>query len=200
MHKNKTKYNLETDRISGLICKNKADFISLDLQKERYLKHNNKRIDSDYMAYQKKIWSQFISKFMLMPDVLDYGCGEEAPLKYISGSDMDLYDLFFYPDASVFSKQYNTIILIEVVEHFESPIETFKLLNQMLKPNGRLIIQTEFIPKDKPIQTWWYLRDETHVCFYDLNVFKYLSNHLGLEIIYTNHKNRIVLQKTMNKG
>ena len=186
---------LHLDETSKIVKKDKGLFVSQEQAKKRYLTHHNQLTDERYLKYQTSIYETFVSLYLKTPDILDYGCGEAAPLKYVSGLEMALYDLYFFNDESVFNKRYDTIILIEIVEHFEDPFDTFDKLCSLLKPGGRLIVQTEFKPAFADILDWWYIRDETHVSFYDLEVFQYIAKRFDLSVIYTNDKNRIVLQK-----
>ena len=65
----------------------------------------------------------------------------------------------------------------------------------LLKEKGNIIIRTRFIPINIFEGNWWYLRDITHISFFDLKTFLYLCEHFNLKIIYCNDKDLIVLQK-----
>jgi len=174
---------LHMDSKSGLVYKDESHIVNKDAELARYLAHNNTLSNSRYYDYQKRIFDTFVSQF-IQGKILDYGCGEEAPLKAISQLDMACYDLYFFKDEKVLKTTYDTIILIEVIEHFSQPNIMFKQLVDLLNPKGRLIIQTEFKPAFEVIHDWWYIRDETHLSFFDEKVFHYFAD-----------KNRIVLEK-----
>lgn len=188
------KIKLHMDNESGLVYKDVTHHISNKAELSRYLTHNNQLSDPRYYQYQKSVYDDFISRF-IKGSILDYGCGEEAPLKSISGLDMACYDLYFFKDPKVLENKYDSIIMVEVIEHFRSPFDEFEMLVNRLNPKGRLIIQTEFKPNYDSIHTWWYIRDETHLSFFDEQVFQFLAKKHGLNVIFSNQKNRIVLEK-----
>lgn len=195
MSTSKQRYVLHVDRDSNLVYKDAVHFIDEEKELKRYLAHHNKLSDQTYYDYQTQIYQQFIQPYLKGPDILDFGCGEEAPIKAISKLDIACYDLFFFNDEKLLNKTYDSIILIEVMEHFKSPFTMFKKLVSMLNEKGRLIIETQFKPAFENIQNWWYLRDETHRCFYDEGVFNYFANVYGLKVLYSDKKSRIVLEK-----
>lgn len=189
--------NLVRDKESGLLYKEETLHLNEQDEYIRYQSHNNGLDNPDYMAYQKRIYDEFISKFLIGDNHLDFGCGQFAAMKIITDKNLAVYDKYFHNDPIVFMKQYDTIWLIEVVEHFKDPYEEFERLFKMLNHQGRLIIQTEFIPKEN-LDNWWYLRDKTHYTFYDDQSFKVISNKIGFEVIFSNHINQIVLEKKEN--
>ncbi|MDY0209997.1 MAG: methyltransferase domain-containing protein [Acholeplasma sp.] len=189
-----SKLKLHRDAQSGLVYKDVSHHISLEKEFARYKTHHNELDNPNYMAYQTSIFKSFIEPFVVGEKHLDFGCGEFGPLKQISGYDVALYDYFFHPNQSVLKSTYDTVWLIEVVEHFVEPMVEFERLYNLLDSRGRLLIQTEFMPQTG-IENWWYLRDETHFSFYDDQVFDYIAKQFGFVIIDSNHKNRIVLEK-----
>ena len=192
---NKTnQIKLHMDPQSGLVYKDESHCISSEAEHARYLTHNNQLDDPRYYAYQKQIFDTFVSHYVF-GKILDYGCGEEAPLKAISQLDMACYDLYFHRHDHLLADTYDAIIMIEVIEHIRDVDWMFEKLVSWLNPKGRLIIQTEFKPPFGQIHTWWYIRDETHVSFFDEDVFRFYAQKHGLAVIYTNQKNRIVLEK-----
>jgi SAM-dependent methyltransferase len=194
MKKKTPKIQFHLDPITHLVMKDRNHWISMPAAKARYDTHHNGEDNFEYIAYQKRIFDDFIGIYLKPGKSMDYGCGEGAVLKQFI-EDLSVYDLFYHPDQSVFKQTFDNIILIEVVEHFEHPIEEFKRLNERLSPGGRLIIQTQFYEDFEAIQTWWYVRDTTHVAFYHLDTFKYLCERFNLKLIYTDNKSRVVLEK-----
>ena len=157
--------------------------------------HNNSNND-DYVKYQEKFYMQI--KDFLGENVLDFGCGDNHILSDIlikNGIKSSYYDLYFYPDENYKKHLYNAIILEEVIEHLKDPKEVLSSLILLLNSKGKLIIRTQFIPKDVFNKKWWYLRDTTHISFFDLKTFLYLSKLLSLQIIYCNDKDLIIFEK-----
>ena len=152
--------------------------------------------DQSYILYQENFFND-IRKF-LGKTVLDYGCGNNHILSDIiekNGYNSSYYDLYFYPDVNYKKARYDAIILEEVIEHLSNPLEVLNELVTLLNNNGNLIIRTQFIPKDLLNKKWWYLRDITHISFFNFSTFKYLSKLLSLQIIYCNEKDLIILKK-----
>lgn len=83
----------------------------------------------------------------------------------------------------------------EVIEHLSEPVNVVKELVKLLNDKGKIIIRTQFIPSDIFSKNWWYLRDTTHVSFFNLKTFNYLCEVFPLSIIYCNEKDLIILQK-----
>ncbi|MEX0601220.1 MAG: class I SAM-dependent methyltransferase, partial [Rhodothermales bacterium] len=99
---------------------------------------------------------------------LDYGSGPGPTLSVMleeRGHPMAIYDPFFAPDERVFDRSYDFITCSETVEHFFRPREEFERLYGLLRPGGWLGVMTRFVT-DRDFETWWYVRDATHVCFY----------------------------------
>jgi SAM-dependent methyltransferase len=196
MQKKTPKIQFHLDQKTHLVLKDRKHWISLEDAKARYDTHHNGEDNLEYIAYQKRIFDEFIGIYMNRGKTLDYGCGEGAVLKQFI-DNLAVYDLFYHTDASIFEQSFDNIIMIEVVEHFEDPLNDFKRLTELLNPGGRLLIQTQFYENYETIHQWWYVRDATHVVFYNLEAFKYISAYFGLQVIYTDNKSRVVLEKTV---
>lgn len=169
----------------------------LDSENEfkRYLEHNNND-NIGYVNYQEKFYNQ-IEKFLGL-FVLDYGCGDNHILANIINKNnikCYYYDLYFYPDENYKKHLYDAIVLEEVIEHIADPVNTLTKLLPLLKSGGKFIIRTMFMPTDVFTKNWWYLRDSTHISFFNLKTFSYISKLLSLQIIYCNDKDLIILQK-----
>lgn len=190
------KIQFHLDPNSKIITKDLVHWVPIETQKKRYDYHHNDLDDPNYVLYQKKIFDEFIGIYLKQGDLLDYGCGEAAILKTFI-PNLRVYDLFYHNDVTVFESTYDTIILIEVMEHLENPEAVIQKLTKLLKPKGRLIIQTQFYPSLERMSDWWYVRDVTHVSFYNLESFKYFAARYGIELIYTDFKSRVVLEKTV---
>lgn len=184
------------DETTNLVQKHAKHYVSESEELKRYDTHHNTLEDNRYIKYFNTIISQFIEPNLKAGTILDFGSGQAKILAYLmTDKPVFSYDLFYFPETNLLKVKYDNIVLIETVEHFQDPLHYFKLLTSMLNQHGRLIIQTLFKPDLSEFGDWWYVRDNTHVSFYDLKVFKYLATKLNLEIIYTNNKNEIVLKK-----
>lgn len=196
MSKKATKPQFNLDLDTKLVTKDKSFWVSSNDAKARYDTHKNGSEDVNYFNYHKRIFDEFIGIYIKQGNALDYGCGEGAmQTKFIP--NLNLYDLYYYNDEAIFNRTFDTIILIETIEHFESPWIEFDRLIQLLEPQGRLLIQTLFYPDFKDISSWWYVRDVTHVSFFCLETFESMCKRYGLRMIFTDFKSRVVLEKTV---
>jgi SAM-dependent methyltransferase len=92
-------------------------------------------------------------------------------------------DIFEY--AKEHSEEYDRIILTQVIEHVENPIEWLKSLLSMLKKGGKIILSTEnktIYPKKAiwqtdlpPIHIWWFSERS----------FEYIASKLNFSIHFT---------------
>lgn len=149
----------------------------------RYLAHQNDENDPYYRKYLSDVLNPTL-RLLHQGDVgLDFGCGKTKLLSTLyqdSGYLVDSYDVYFHPDEMIWKKEYDFIILSEVIEHLSDPLETMNQLNQILKPSGKIFIKTKFYP-DSPqdFSNWFYKRDMTHVEFFNRTSMEILAHKLG---------------------
>ena len=192
-----TKYNNITYHICdkcGFIYKDDSLILSSEDEFNRYLQHDNDDSDS-YYKYQENFF--FMIKDFVSSKVLDYGCGNNHILANVlqeNGLETYYYDLYFYNDENYKKYRYKAIILEEVIEHLKDPLHVLSKLLDLLEDGGNLIIRTRFIPKEN-FQSWWYLRDTTHISFFAYETFLYLGYYFNLTVIYCNDKDLIILKK-----
>ena len=179
----------------GFLSKDQKYLLNSSEEYERYLKHNNTD-NEGYRNYQEKFYLEI--KEFLGKNNLDFGCGSNHILANILNENnfkTSFFDLYFYPNENYKKDRYDAIILEEVIEHLSEPVNVVKELLELLNDNGKIIIRTQFIPSDIFSKNWWYLRDTTHVSFFNLKTFNYLCEVFSLSIIYCNEKDLIILQK-----
>ena len=179
----------------GFLSKDEDHILSSEDELLRYQQHNNNTNDS-YVKYQENFYKE-IAPF-LGENVLDFGCGDNHVLADIinkNNKKSDYYDLYFYPNKNYKKHLYDAIILEEVIEHLKDPIDIINQLISNLKVGGKFIIRTMMIPTDVFTSNWWYLRDSTHISFFDIKTFETICELLDLKIIYFNDKDLIILQK-----
>jgi SAM-dependent methyltransferase len=177
-------------------------FISRKEEIEHYLKHENSLDNAGYVQ-------MFHEKIRVVQDlcrevetVLDYGCGYEPVLKTLltqEGFTVTGYDPNFFPEMNS-NATFDLIISTETFEHFRQPGRELSCLLPRLRPGGYLAVMTRLVPQPDPhsacksFGNWYYKRDPTHIAFYDPRTFSWIARHFGMEIIFNNEKDFVVLQ------
>lgn len=185
-----------------LITKTPASHPSNKAEKAQYETHENGMDNTGYINYLSRFAETAVDPFIKQGRGLDFGSGPGPVLYELlkqKGFIMEHYDPFYHPDKSYQNKHFDLITTTEVFEHLKHPKETFEHLIKRLRPKGILAIQTEFHPNnDQVLLDWWYRRDYTHITFYTVQTFNYLSTVFPVKMIYSNDKNIVVFQKEVN--
>jgi hypothetical protein len=158
-------------------------------ERARYALHHNEPTPA-YVAMFESIL-ETIEPF-LQGTLLDFGCGEYCVLEQLLTKRYAItsYDLFFHP---VPLQTYDTVIAIEVVEHFLDPAREWAKLLSLVRPHGTLIVQTRFV--DPPFFEWWYQRDPTHRTFYTSHALEQLAQGAGFEVVFSNNHSIMILKR-----
>lgn len=180
------------------IMKSKDNFVDFGEQKIRYDLHQNSEDNIGYRDYFNRLINFIEDDIREVKSALDFGCGATSLLAKIveeRGIEADFYDPIYYPEED-YNKKYDLILSVEVFEHLHNPKEVFKTLVDRLNPNGYLVIQTAFHPRDRDkFLNWYYRLDPTHIIFFSPRTFQELSNLFGLEIIKDNNREMIVMRR-----
>jgi 2-polyprenyl-3-methyl-5-hydroxy-6-metoxy-1,4-benzoquinol methylase len=177
------------------------DEFYIDEQKEKkhYDKHHNNLESLGYVKMFEDLRDEFI-KPLGINRALDFGCGEGEVLAIVlerTGMECDRYDLFYFPEKIYKDKTYELICSTEVFEHLQNPLEIFKELLLHVEEGGYLLLMSAFHPdNDDEFLKWWYIRDITHIGFFNLKTFEYMADIFNLKIIKHNGKNTIMFKKT----
>jgi hypothetical protein len=200
---NKNNFNVENREFSlcrncGLIQVEKEYLVSSRVEKERYILHDNSITNKDYINYLENIIKTLIKPYIKKNSrILDFGSGPESVLSKLLKRDgykyINIYDKYFTDDISVLKKEYDGIILIEVIEHIINIRDTLKQLFNILKNNGSIIIKTLFHDNIN-FETWWYARDITHVTFLSRKTAEFISDTFGLNLIKIS-QSAVILKK-----
>lgn len=158
-------------------------FIPFDLEKERYLQHNNDVTDPRYQNFVKPITSGIQRDFNARGTLgLDYGCGT-GPVASVQlkkeGYNVILYDPYFRKDQEALLNRYNFIICCEVMEHFHKPYKEFRQLFDLLVTGGKLYCKTTVLKVGMDFATWYYKEDPTHVFFYTPGSLEWIRENLS---------------------
>ncbi|GHC54312.1 methyltransferase [Ulvibacter litoralis] len=164
-----------------LVFKHSSHFPSTEAEKKRYLQHQNDVNDTNYQDFVAPIVTRIFQQQPQTAIGLDFGAGPGpviAKLLKDKGYSITLYDPFFYPEKESLHATYDFIICSEVMEHFSSPNKEFKLLRNLLKPNGKLYCMTQLLPKKENFGNWYYKNDSTHVVFYSERNLTWIKEHM----------------------
>ena len=156
-------------------------------QIDRYLQHNNDPNDPGYRNFLSKIIKPLINNILPGSNGLDYGSGPGPTLSLMLkeiGFYVEIFDIYFSPDTTVLSREYDFITCSETAEHFVSPRKEFDRFNVMLKNNGCLVIMTSMINSKDDFLTWHYNIDPTHLSFYTKNTMRWISKNYNWEISF----------------
>lgn len=164
--------------------------ISKDKEKQRYDSHQNNENDPNYQNYLNQIVNEILPHIDLSENGLDFGCGRTDLMSQIfkaQNISVDSFDLYFFPNQTIWQKKYNFIILSEVIEHLREPIVEMNKIRDCLIEHGQIFIKTKLYPPEKVFfDKWFYKRDNTHIQFFNLASIKYLAKILrmnGPEVI-----------------
>ncbi len=174
--------------VCGYIGLDPAFFPSREEEKRRYLLHKNSAADSGYAAYLRHFVDTAIFPYLIPGSrILDFGSGPEPVLSSLlrdSGYDCDSYDPFFMPSDRWRGRDYDAVILHEVVEHLHDPGKTLLGIIPNLKPGGLIAVRTRFPPADdEDFLSWWYRMDPTHVGFFTPASLEKLFAPIGFYVV-----------------
>lgn len=172
---------------------------TLDMQKERYDLHQNDPNDDGYRRYFQGFLDFVLPRISDVESALDFGCGESSLLADMlmeNGIKSRYYDPIYHPDESSLESTYDLIVCVEVFEHLGEPMETIKIMIDMLKQGGYMAIRTEFAPEDMEEYFRWYYRlDPTHIGFFTKHTFEYITSKSNFTMVDDNDKNIIIISK-----
>ncbi|TGK52652.1 class I SAM-dependent methyltransferase [Leptospira bouyouniensis] len=163
-------------------------------EKKRYLEHNNDILDVNYQNFVKPIVEKILIQQNPKDLGLDYGAGPGPVVEYLlkqKGYQINLFDPFFHPIEENLTKQYDYIILTEVVEHFHHPKLEFQKLHSLLNENGRMYILTHPYDDSISFDRWYYKNDQTHTFFYTKEAFYWIKEFYNFQTMEFN--NRIII-------
>lgn len=168
-------------------------------EKKRYDLHENDPADPNYRDFLNQIYLPMANRLAPGLTGLDYGSGPGPTLHLMfeeAGFNMNIFDPFYHPDTSALQQSYDFIVTTETAEHFYQPAEEFNRLWDLLNPGGILGVMTKQLRDPSTFDSWYYRKDDTHVVFYQIKTFKWLSNKYGaiLEII----NDRVILMHKSN--
>ena len=172
----------------GLVFVDPQCFLSREDELAAYQCHQNSPLDEGYRAFLSRLYEPMRDRVACGARGLDFGCGPGPTLSVMfeeQGLDMSIYDPFFAPDEGVLLELYDFVTATEVVEHFCTPKESLETLWGCVRPGGYLGLMTKRVINHDRFVDWHYKNDDTHVCFYSDDTFRWLESQwkARLEVI-----------------
>jgi 2-polyprenyl-3-methyl-5-hydroxy-6-metoxy-1,4-benzoquinol methylase len=164
------------------VFKHFENYPTLEVEKERYLLHDNDITNEGYQTFVQPIVQHILKSIPKSAVGLDFGAGTGPVIAEILKSEsynISLYDPFFHPEKEVLNNTYDFIICCEVIEHFHCPNIEFVLLRKLLKPGGRLFCMTHLLPEKEDFKSWYYKNDPTHVIFYSEENIQWIKSNFN---------------------
>ena len=181
-----------------LIFLDEQFYVSIENEKKQYNQHNNSLENEGYVKMFEE-YLDFTLENQNIKTALDFGSGPTPVLtELLKRRDLhvDYYDKFYQPQKVYENKSYDLITSTEVFEHLKDPQETLHMLSKHLNTNGIISLMTLFhTNKKEDFFKWWYRRDPTHITFFTPKTISIMAKKCGLEVLKTDNRRIIVLQK-----
>ncbi|HIH44752.1 MAG TPA: class I SAM-dependent methyltransferase [Candidatus Methanoperedenaceae archaeon] len=162
----------------------------------RYRLHENTLSNEGYVRMFREKIALIKGYCPGIRSVLDYGCGPQPVLAELlrrEGYSADAYDPYFFPEKP--DEAYDLVMSTEVFEHFRDVRAGINGIRECVKDGGFLAVMTAFHDAVADFNSWWYITDPTHICFYGMRTFGRISREFGFSIVFTDRKNFIILRK-----
>lgn len=147
-------------------------------EKQEYDKHQNSPDDRGYRQFLNRLAQPLLEKVTKGSYGLDFGCGPGPTLSCMleeQGTQVELYDLYYFPQTAVLAREYDFVTATEVVEHLREPASELERMWACVKPGGVLGIMTRLVRNREAFSRWHYKNDPTHIQFFSLPTLHYLA-------------------------
>jgi SAM-dependent methyltransferase len=164
------------------------DWIDTDKEIERYNLHNNDIGNSGYVSYLDKFKKIIIEHSPINAQILDFGSGKNAVLSRLMDKNVykiDSYDPLFDRMLKDGTSKYDMVVLCEVVEHLKNLNDEIRLIQKLLKNNGKIVIRTRLYHSIETVPSWWYAQDKTHINFFSIQSLSELARQLNRNLFKT---------------
>lgn len=172
-----------------------------DIENKVYRQHQNDPLNPGYQNFAKPLVQCVQRHVPRGSKCLDFGSGKGSAAAYLleqSGYSVIRYDPVFFPDPISLHETYSCIIASEVFEHFKNPASEIQSLLKSLRPDGFLFVMTAFTDPIQELETWYYVRDPTHVSFYSQATFQWLAQHASLSLVEFVNQRIAIFQRRLS--
>ncbi len=169
----------------ALVFLDPAAHLDAARERARYETHENDAADPGYRAFLDRLAVPLAARLDLGARGLDYGSGPGPTLSVMLGErgfPTAVYDPFFAPDEEVLRATYDFVTCTETAEHFFEPAVEFERFDALLRPGGWLGLMTGLFTEDIDFETWWYVRDPTHVAFYAPETLRWIAGRFAWDL------------------
>lgn len=159
-------------------------FISAEVEKARYDRHDNSPEAEGYIKFLHRLLDPLLETLDKNLYGLDFGSGPVpvfASLLEKEGHTVETYDIFYDNRPELLKNKYNFITVCEVIEHLHRPMDELSTLFKALKPDGLLAIMTQPPVPAERFSGWRYKNDPTHVLFFSDETFEWIAKTFGYE-------------------
>jgi SAM-dependent methyltransferase len=184
----------------SFMFKDESMYLSQEDELSVYNQHENSLENMGYVNYLNNFIDTAVTPFIKTGKVLDFGSGPNPVLsmllKQAGEFVVDIYDYYYSPFKIYETKTYDLITSTEVIEHIQDPLSYFKLFYELLNKGGILSIMTLFRPSSRnEFFNWFYIRDKSHISFFNLQSFQRIASLVGFKLIYHNDYRVVVFKK-----
>jgi hypothetical protein len=159
-------------------------------ENSRYLIHENNPTDIGYQNYLQPVRDVISEKLNLKNyptgrariQLLDFGSGAHSALVPLFAQlpiDYYAFDPYFKNDLNLLDRQYDVIVMTEVIEHLREPSHVLNQLKKITFSNGHIIVMTQFFSEKTDFKNWHYRRDPTHIAFFSKKTMSHIKEQLG---------------------
>ena len=100
----------------------------------------------------------------------------ENDITYSLSFDMQYYDPMYFPATELAESSFDLVTCTEVVEHFRSPVDSWRQLISLMTADSCLVVMTKLVIDCQRFASWHYKNDPTHVAFYSKETFEFIAN------------------------
>jgi len=150
-----------------------------DVERARYLRHENDPTDEGYRSFLMRLVEPVAARLPSGARGLDYGAGKSGAVARLfaeRGFEVEGYDPYFAPDSALLDRTWDFIVCCETAEHFFEPGREFERMGGLLRSGGILGLMTQLVESEEGFADWWYARDVTHVSFYHLTTLHWIAD------------------------
>ncbi len=122
---------------------------------------------------------------------LDFGSGPAPVLQELfqrKGFQVSSYDPFFSPLNLSSLAKFDFMTCTETAEHFFFPAQEFEQIFALLKSDGVFVLMTALYDSQTDWDSWYYVNDPTHVCFYSAQTLEWIASKVNAHLEIANSR------------